>query len=112
MPVPGKASLHAERPEAGVIAQAELTDSAHLPGNLERCCIGVTDHIGLVPFADAGDAYATLFPNFQQMLRTSVGLGLRYYTGFGPFRVDVAFPLQRQAGDSIAALYIGIGQSF
>jgi translocation and assembly module TamA len=74
--------------------------------------IKVTDDIGLVPFADAGDAYATSFPNFQQMLRTSVGLGLRYYTGFGPFRVDVAFPLQRQAGDSIAALYIGIGQSF
>jgi translocation and assembly module TamA len=74
--------------------------------------IKVTDDIGIVPFADAGDAYATSFPNFQQMLRTSVGLGLRYYTGFGPFRVDVAFPLQRQAGDSVAALYVGIGQAF
>uniref|UniRef100_UPI0035B0A7C8 BamA/TamA family outer membrane protein n=1 Tax=Rhodoblastus sp. TaxID=1962975 RepID=UPI0035B0A7C8 len=67
---------------------------------------------GVVPFFDAGEAYATSFPNFQQYLRMSVGLGLRYYTGFGPFRVDVAFPLERQSGDASVALYIGIGQSF
>jgi translocation and assembly module TamA len=74
--------------------------------------VKITDDIGIVPFFDAGEAYATSFPNFQQYLRMSVGLGLRYYTGFGPFRVDVAFPLERQSGDASVALYIGIGQSF
>jgi translocation and assembly module TamA len=74
--------------------------------------IKVTDDIGIVPFFDAGEAYATAFPNFQEYLRMSVGLGLRYYTGFGPFRVDLAFPLERQSGDASLALYIGIGQSF
>lgn len=74
--------------------------------------IKVTDEIGVVPFFDAGQAYATSFPNFQENLCSAVGLGLRYYTGFGPFRVDVAFPLQRQAGDAALALYFGIGQAF
>lgn len=74
--------------------------------------IKITDEIGVVPFFDAGQAYATSFPNFQQNLCSAVGLGLRYYTGFGPFRVDVAFPLQRQAGDAALALYFGIGQAF
>jgi translocation and assembly module TamA len=74
--------------------------------------IKVTDDIGLVPFIDAGDAYATSFPNFAQDLRIGVGLGLRYYTGFGPFRVDLAFPLQRQSGEPSMALYVGIGQAF
>lgn len=74
--------------------------------------IKVTNEIGVVPFFDAGQAYATSFPNFQQYLCSSVGLGLRYYTGFGPFRVDVAFPLQRQSGDAAVAMYFGIGQAF
>ncbi len=74
--------------------------------------IKVTDDIGVAPFVDAGQAFATSFPNFQQQMAYSVGLGLRYYTGFGPFRVDVAFPLERQAGDPAIALYFGIGQAF
>jgi translocation and assembly module TamA len=73
--------------------------------------IKVTDDIGIVPFVDAGDAYASSFPDFTQM-RYSVGLGLRYYTGFGPFRVDVAFPLQRQSGEPSMAFYVGIGQAY
>ncbi|MCI4678639.1 autotransporter assembly complex protein TamA [Rhodoblastus acidophilus] len=74
--------------------------------------IKITDTIGIVPFVDAGQAYATSFPNFEQYICYSVGLGLRYYTGFGPFRVDVAFPLERQSGDPSVAVYFGVGQAF
>ena len=74
--------------------------------------VKVTDDIGVVPFIDAGNAFATAFPDFQQPLRYGVGLGLRYYTGFGPIRLDVAVPLERLPGEAIWALYIGIGQAF
>ena len=45
-------------------------------------------------------------------MRYGAGIGGRYYTNFGPLRVDVATPLNRQPGDSKIALYIGIGQAF
>ena len=39
---------------------------------------------------------------------------LRYYTGIGPIRVDVAFPMDRIKGnrERPVALYISLGQSF
>ncbi|MFC6050966.1 autotransporter assembly complex family protein, partial [Methylobacterium hispanicum] len=76
--------------------------------------IKVTDTIGVVPFFDAGTAFAGSLPNFDERIRTSVGLGLRYYTGIGPIRVDVAFPLDRIKGyhEPPAALYISLGQAF
>ena len=40
------------------------------------------------------------------------GLGFRYYTAFGPIRVDIATPLVRRRGDSLAQLYISLGQAF
>ena len=72
----------------------------------------VTDVIGIVPFIDAGTAFESSYPDFDERIRFSAGLGLRYYTGIGPIRVDVAFPLDRRRGDSAAALYISLGQSF
>ena len=55
--------------------------------------VKVTDTIGIVPFFDAGNAFASTFPNFSEPLYSSVGLGLRYFTAIGPIRLDVAFPL-------------------
>jgi translocation and assembly module TamA len=37
---------------------------------------------------------------------------VRYYTGLGPLRVDVATPINPREDDSRFALYIGIGQAF
>ena len=74
--------------------------------------IKITDSIGLVPFVDSGMAYASSFPNFQQDMRYAFGLGLRYYTGFGPIRFDVAAPVGRRPGEQPVAFYIGIGQAF
>jgi translocation and assembly module TamA len=74
--------------------------------------VRVNDTIGIVPFFDAGNAFASSFPNFDQRLYNSAGLGLRYFTAVGPIRLDVAFPLQRHAGNGPVAVYFSIGQAF
>ena len=74
--------------------------------------VRVTDTIGIVPFFDAGNAYASNFPNFSAPLYKAVGVGLRYYTAIGPIRADVAFPLQQRPGTGRVALYVSIGQAF
>ncbi len=74
--------------------------------------VRVTDTIGIVPFFDAGNAYASNFPNFSAPLYKAVGVGLRYYTAIGPIRADVAFPFQQRPGTGRVAFYISIGQAF
>jgi translocation and assembly module TamA len=74
--------------------------------------VRVTDTIGIVPFFDAGNAFATSFPNFSAPLATAVGVGLRYYTAIGPIRADIAFPLDRHPGTGPVAIYVSIGQAF
>lgn len=76
--------------------------------------IKVTDTIGVVPFFDAGTAFAGSLPDFNERIRYAAGLCLRYYTGIGPIRVDVAFPLDRIKGnrERPVALYISLGQAF
>lgn len=74
--------------------------------------IGVTEKIGVVPFFDFGNAFVSELPDFSEELRTAVGLGLRYKTGLGPIRFDVAVPLEPYDGDPALAFYIGIGQAF
>jgi translocation and assembly module TamA len=66
---------------------------------------------GAVAFVDAGQVYDSAIPQFSDM-RYGVGIGGRFYTNFGPFRADIAMPINRQPGESKFALYIGIGQAF
>jgi translocation and assembly module TamA len=72
----------------------------------------VSQSIGLVAFVDAGYVGEESFPDFAEDLRIGVGGGLRYYTGLGPIRLDVAVPLDRQRDDPSVAFYVGIGQAF
>lgn len=72
----------------------------------------ITDTIGVVAFADAGMAFASSAPKFDESLRYSAGLGLRYYTSIGPIRLDVARGLNREKGDPPYGLYISLGQAF
>ncbi len=74
--------------------------------------IKITETIGIVPFFDAGTAYAAALPDGKQKLQMAAGLGLRYYTSIGPIRVDVAAPLNPRKGDKPVALYVSIGQAF
>jgi translocation and assembly module TamA len=74
--------------------------------------VKVTDTIGVVPFFDAGNAFASSFPDFSEPLYMAAGLGLRYYTSIGPIRLDVAFPFERRPGSGAVAVYVSIGQAF
>ena len=68
-------------------------------------------NFGIVPFVDAGNSYDSTFPTLSS-IRLGAGIGGRFYTNFGPFRIDVATPLNPRKGDSKLALYISIGQAF
>ncbi len=68
-------------------------------------------NFGVVPFIDAGNVYSDRFPE-DISLRFGVGIGVRYYSNFGPIRIDVATPLDRQPGDSRIGVYISLGQAF
>lgn len=75
--------------------------------------IRVTEDIGIVPFFDAGNVYRTATLDFGDRLQYAAGLGLRYYTSFGPIRADIAIPLNRRPGiDDKFQFYISLGQAF
>lgn len=71
-----------------------------------------TESIGAVAFVDAGLVEGNSFVNLEEDLRVGVGIGLRYYTGLGPIRLDVAVPLDPGPDDPDFAVYAGIGQAF
>jgi translocation and assembly module TamA len=66
---------------------------------------------GVVPFVDAGNLYTQALPRFTG-LRYGAGLGVRYYTSFGPIRVDVGTPINPRSGDARVAVYVSLGQAF
>ncbi|MCP1468749.1 translocation and assembly module TamA [Sphingobium sp. OAS761] len=68
-------------------------------------------NFGIVPFVDAGNISASFLPRFRD-LRIGTGLGVRYYSSFGPIRVDVGTPLNPQQGDPKVAVYVSLGQAF
>jgi translocation and assembly module TamA len=68
-------------------------------------------NFGIVPFLDVGQSYESSIPTGKD-LRFGAGIGGRFYTNFGPLRVDVATPLARRPGEAKVALYISIGQAF
>jgi translocation and assembly module TamA len=68
---------------------------------------------GAVAFVDAGSAYPYFLPDFGLFApRVGAGLGVRYYTDFGPVRVDVGMPLNRREGDPPFGVYVSLGQAF
>lgn len=64
-----------------------------------------------VAFVDAGAIGFQETPNFNN-LRFGAGVGVRYKLPFGPIRADIAFPLDRRAGDANFQIYVSIGQAF
>ena len=68
-------------------------------------------NFGVVPFLDGGNIYTTPLPRFTD-LQYGAGIGVRYYSNFGPIRLDVGTPLNPQPGDSRIAVYVSLGQAF
>jgi translocation and assembly module TamA len=74
--------------------------------------VRVTDTIGVVAFVDAGAAFTSPVPDFDDELRIGVGPGIRYFSPIGPLRLDVGFPVNPRDSDDAFQLYISIGQAF
>ena len=73
----------------------------------------LTETIGLVPFFDIGSVWTTEYPTLHGKWFKSTGLGFRFFTFMGPFRVDLAFPLDRRKElDPVYKILVSIGQMF
>ena len=68
-------------------------------------------NFGIVPFFDGGSLTTEMLPDFTSW-RFAAGLGVRYYSSFGPIRVDVGVPLNRPKGDGPVAVTVSLGQAF
>lgn len=69
----------------------------------------VTDKIGAVAFVDYG--FVAPSSTFEGgAWHGGAGIGVRYKTGIGPIRADLAVPIT--GGGNSVSLYVGIGQSF
>jgi translocation and assembly module TamA len=65
----------------------------------------------VVGFADTGFVGADSFSTRNGEFQSGIGFGVRYATGIGPIRVDIATPIDDDAGEAFE-FYIGIGQAF
>jgi translocation and assembly module TamA len=68
-------------------------------------------NFGIVPFIDGGSLSTDVLPSLKDW-RFAAGLGVRYYSSFGPIRIDVGVPLNRQKGDGLVAVAVSLGQAF
>ncbi len=66
---------------------------------------------GVVAFVDAGTINQDPWPTLSG-IKFGAGVGARYFTSFGPVRIDVARAINRGPLDPVVAAYISIGQSF
>ncbi|NUT01413.1 MAG: BamA/TamA family outer membrane protein [Sphingomonas sp.] len=68
-------------------------------------------NFGIVPFLDGGTLTSGITPDFGEW-QFGAGLGVRYYSSFGPIRVDVGTPLNPRSGDAPVAVVVSLGQAF
>ena len=73
----------------------------------------ITNTIGMAVFLDGGAAFKSEYPDFSETMRWGAGTGLRYNSPVGPFRLDVAMPINRRSGiDDAFQVYAGLGHAF
>lgn len=75
--------------------------------------VKVTERIGIVTFVDGGSVFPAEMPRFDSRLLFGAGAGVRYFSPIGPFRFDLAFPLDRREDiDDAFQVYLSMGQAF
>jgi translocation and assembly module TamA len=70
------------------------------------------EDVGGVAFVEGGNVYDNSLPEFDERILWGAGVGVRYYTEFGPLRFDIAFPINPRDTDDAFQFYVGIGQAF
>lgn len=85
--------------------------NAFAMGNLEfRIDIG--KGFGVVTFLDGGNVWKKTEDMDITNLKYTTGLGLRYNTPVGPFRLDYGHKLNRETGESRSEIHFSIGHAF
>jgi len=74
--------------------------------------IKLNEKLAIVPFGDFGIVQTCVYPNPIGKWYKSVGFGLRYFSFFGPLKIDIGFPLNRRSFDPHFRVYVNIGQTF
>ena len=71
------------------------------------------------PNGTANTAIGTTLPPFVEEFygdtpspRVSVGLGINWNSPFGPFRINIAYPLLKQEGDDTKLFSFNVGTQF
>ena len=95
-----------------VISPSQTTGGTRFIGLSAEIRTQVSEKIGVVGFYDLGSVgVKDFFDDPQGGWQSGAGIGLRYFTSFGPIRLDVAAPVSGD-GDKGVQVYVGIGQSF
>jgi translocation and assembly module TamA len=94
----------------GLGPQFQIGGQFFAAGSLELRAM-VTENIGVVGFIDAGSVGLDSAFGSLSNSHAGAGIGLRYKTGIGPIRLDVATPVSGDTGDGVQ-FYIGLGQAF
>lgn len=74
--------------------------------------VGITRAISGVGFVDFGMIGRDSLPDASSDSHAGAGIGVRYDTGIGPIRADIAVPVSGDVQGDDIHLYIGIGQAF
>lgn len=72
----------------------------------------ISERFGAVVFVDGGSAFEGALPDFGETVQWSAGFGVRYFSELGPFRADLAFPLNARDRDDAFQFYLSLGQAF
>lgn len=84
---------------------------SHFLGSSLEARVKATDTIGVVGFVDIGRVGVDGFLADSSDWHAGAGVGLRYATGVGPIRLDIAGPVGGSTGEGIQ-IYVGLGQAF
>ena len=88
----------------------DVTGGRSFAGVSAELRVKTGERLSVVSFVDYGVVGEDALPGGGSDDHSGAGLGLRYDTGIGPIRLDVATPLTGD-GDGVQ-IYIGIGQAF
>ncbi|WP_296373823.1 autotransporter assembly complex family protein [Yoonia sp.] len=95
-----------------VNGNAITTGGTSFTGAQLEARFAVTNNIALVGFYDVGHVGDTAVPLEDGDWHAGAGIGLRYNTGIGPIRLDLATQASGDNAGENLQVYIGIGQAF
>ncbi|MEL7026655.1 MAG: autotransporter assembly complex family protein [Pseudomonadota bacterium] len=95
----------------GVDFAGDLTGGLSFLAASAELRAAISDTIGVVGFADVGFVGETAMPGIDGSVHAGAGIGVRYNTGLGPIRLDLAVPVTESPAETLF-IYVGIGQAF